>query len=508
MKRFIERIVSSNNINVKNNEWNDILSYIFLNGYYDERTIDLVINLKKVGFIFDNLGKNLLIQSIKMWYFDLVNFFIDNWIYLDDLDNVALDLDDWLSSSFNERNLFLFLLEKWMLNIALKLLWKWFDINSTDSLWDNWLHYVIRNGNFEDVRVLVQKGIDINKINNTGESPLIVAIDKGDTTTALFLIDNNANLNSKDKSILSCCIASNNLVIFNALIVKGINVLVEDIYFAYKQMKEPFFFLLMKHDILNINNIITSEGNGLIHLFVLNNDLTSLQLLIKKSININALNDEWESCIHLAIKWHLSTNFLPIIEFLVSNWIDLNLKNGIKMKAESFWEDAFFLNEESWKYTWLHLAVILNQVDIIKFLSDHGAELDCRDLNEDTPLTTSIKLDKFEIVRSLVQFWANINLPAWRTWETPLMIAIQNEKIDIANFLIDSKSDVNIKWESGGNWGDTALIIASRKWLLNICIKLVQAGADLTIMNDAWENCIVVAGTEELRDYLLNCTWN
>ncbi|WP_022854953.1 ankyrin repeat domain-containing protein [Thermodesulfobacterium thermophilum] len=73
------------------------------------------------------------------------------------------------------------------------------DLNIRDKYGDTLLHYAVRKNYKEIIRLLLEKGIDINTPNNIGETPLHQAILYArDITTISFLIQNKADCVYKD----------------------------------------------------------------------------------------------------------------------------------------------------------------------------------------------------------------------------------------------------------------------------------------------------------------------
>lgn len=69
------------------------------------------------------------------------------------------------------------------------------------------LHYFVRL-QFDEEKVtlgrnilslFIKKGVDLNAVNNMGESPLFGACFRGPRSSVSFLIDNGANVNLKNK---------------------------------------------------------------------------------------------------------------------------------------------------------------------------------------------------------------------------------------------------------------------------------------------------------------------
>lgn len=54
------------------------------------------------------------------------------------------------------------------------------------------------DGNFEKVKLLIEKGADVNAKNNNGQTALMYASREGDLEIAKYLVENGTDINAKD----------------------------------------------------------------------------------------------------------------------------------------------------------------------------------------------------------------------------------------------------------------------------------------------------------------------
>ncbi|XP_044738962.1 uncharacterized protein LOC123300452 [Chrysoperla carnea] len=88
---------------------------------------------------------------------------------------------------------------------------------------------------------------------------------------------------------------------------------------------------------------------------------------------------------------------------------------------------------------------ILGNDDNVKFLIESGADVNHKDESNQTPLFVAIEKEKFECVQVLINNGADVNIKMCRHGITPIMHAIQNSNLDILKFLIDKcKADIDI----------------------------------------------------------------
>ena len=104
----------------------------------------------------------------------------------------------------------------------------------------------------------------------------------------------------------------------------------------------------------------------------------------------------------------------------------------------------------------LILAIILKNLEVVKFLVEKGAGVDAKNEDSDTALIIASKFGKLEVLEYLVENDANVNTKDHCNC-TALMVASQYGKLEDVKFLVEKGADVNAKNEGS----DTALMLAS-----------------------------------------------
>ena len=79
-----------------------------------------------------------------------------------------------------------------------------------------------------------------------------------------------------------------------------------------------------------------------------------------------------------------------------------------------------------------------------------------------------------EVVKLLLQYKSNPNIKRKHTkFQTPLIIASKKEFVEIAKLLIQAKADVNLVQEENGG---TALYVAAEEDVCLLCLFFVKLG--------------------------------
>jgi ankyrin repeat protein len=89
-------------------------------------------------------------------------------------------------------------------------------------------------------------------------------------------------------------------------------------------------------------------------------------------------------------------------------------------------------------------------MDIIKFLLDNGADIDAFDKSGNTPLCGAVAAGRPGAVELLLNRGAEINAPNKKGF-TPVMLAVISNKPGIFRLLVDKGADLNKRHPDGWN---------------------------------------------------------
>lgn len=221
-----------------------------------------------------------------------------------------------------------------------------------------------QNNNFDKVKALVEKGVDVNYRNHRGSRPIHKAC------------------------------ASANLVIVEYLIVKGAEINCVDLS-GRCPLHEACTSIYDRQDVVKKllkNNAKVSyfdqDKNTQLHLAIIGRKFAVAELLVDHYDNVNLLNIFDESPLHLA------ADFAPksLIEKLIEKGSEINAKDFNGRTA-------------------LHRAVTSNTINVVDLLLSKGANVNQVDNNKDSPVLLSIKrADALPFITSLIKYEADLNL--------------------------------------------------------------------------------------------------
>lgn len=144
------------------------------------------------------------------------------------------------------------------------------------------------------IKILINKGIDINVKDNEGNTPLILAIDSNHISIASFLLKNSANVNAKNEKgqnslHLLCSNMNFKNTVADMLIENGLDINAQDnagktiLHCALENFfakNEMINYLINKDANLNIKD---EDGNTPLHIAVYEDKNEFVEILITKS---------------------------------------------------------------------------------------------------------------------------------------------------------------------------------------------------------------------------------
>ena len=198
---------------------------------------------------------------------------------------------------------------------------------------------------------------------------------------------------------------------------------------------------------------------------------------------------------------------LPLAEYAAKHWVDHARFEGVLRKVEDGMKQLFepgkpHLAACVWIYdptvptskrrnetppplpqTALHYAAFWGLHPIVEFLiTKHSQDVCSPDSTDNaTPLHLASQMGQIDTVRMLIEHGANLAAQN-KYGETPLHLALQKEEVVVVLMLIERGADLTAQ----NKYGETPLHLALRKGL-DVARILIERGADLTTQsNDGW----------------------
>ena len=313
------------------------------------------------------------------------------------------------------------------------------------------IHTAVRNGNLAAVKAVLEENPgQIEALNASKSTPLIVAASGGHLQVIAFLLEKGANIQAVNKwgrTALHYAVDGGHLEVAKLLLEKGIDIdgpkdfPYTPLHIACSNGAEEVVDLLLSKgaDV----NVLSGAGSPL-HRAVFSGNANIIRKLLRAGADINAViaSRGWTPLHMAAVSgWHEAA------KVLVENGIDLNTadKRGV---------------------TALHYAVSSGTREAEKvavLLLEHGAEFDTSASDGSTPLLTAAQKGKVEAVKLLLGKGADNSAKDKATQRTMLHFAAIHGYGNIARLLIENGLDIHMQDKFGKTSLDYAELHGNRK---------------------------------------------
>ena len=334
-----------------------------------------------------------------------------------------------------------------------------FLISSGPRNWNmvvNKLHYVVKNCHIDILKLFIENGVKINKLNNSDETPLYIACYCGYLDKVEFLISSGAFVNIPDSGRmrpLNGAIRKGHLDIVKFLIKKGAeinNYCYEDDYDEFGEDNIDYsipLLLACEKGHLEIVKILLENGANLnvcnsygmtpLHFSSINNFIEITKVLIEKGANINKTDRTGVS----ALSYACENGHTEIVKILIQNNADIY--------NQKFFEE---LDGDEDNLEPIFFACRHGYLDIVKCLLNEG---ECNpnlkgETTNVTPLHVACQFGQFEIVKELISKGASINeienegfTPLHEVCAYKSYGANEESLLEIAKFLVKNNALIN-----------------------------------------------------------------
>lgn len=376
---------------------------------------DLICNNRQLievlwkKFVSKDIPKDMDFDDLKTYYNDVINSYknipietiINNEIYKkDDIlyrnSKITLKLMKILKQNLSSN-------EDKIKNLIKKLVY----VDQFRKNGANALMYAIHNGDLNIIKLLIDKGADVNIIDSQGDMPIFIAVfDNLDVVK--LLVENGANINVKDRRnntpLISACFHTN-LDIVKYLIDKGADI-----------------------------NAVNNDGDNALskvsyrQLYTNDNDNDKAEIakiLILNGIDINHINKSGNTPLFVSLRYR---NY-PVFKVLIENGANIFTKNNDKKSS-------------------IMMAIDYdNNMDIIHYLINNGVDINAKDKFKNTVLVYAIGSNNYELVELLILKGANVNI--YNIFgKTPLSIAYEKYK-NTGNTNLDTKKIIELLIKHG-----------------------------------------------------------
>ncbi len=390
------------------------------------------------------------------------------------------------------------------------------DINARGELDRTLLHLASEAGEFDKVKLLLDRGANIEVQDKFGYTPIFLATQSGKWSIVRLLLDKGANIDAQDKegkTLLYFANQKDNLDMVQFLLDRGANIEIQDklawtpILYAAQSGEWDVVKLLISKG-AKFNNEITIQGTPL-HFAVQEGNLDMIGFLLDEGADIESQDKDNKKPLHLAV----DANRLSVIKLLLDRGANVNVKDMydktpldlateedvIKVLEKAQLDQGLLINArdgnldkvkdliaqganlETKDNTALHNACSNGHLKIVEYLIDKGASLKAKNKDGKTPLELAVQKGYTDIVQTIEQIQSDLN--------EKLLSAVKNGDLNKVEDLISQGTSLEVK-DSNGN---TLLHYASQKDHLEVVEYLIKKGASLKAKNKDGETPLELA---------------
>ena len=331
----------------------------------------------------------------------------------------------------------------------------------------NPLHSAVRGGNEAIIETLLSSGLDIDSRGNNGTTPLMLAAAKGDEKTVDLLLSKGADPHLKNfigRNLLHAAAEGGNISIVKSMLSRGIDIDSKDdesssvtpLIIAVKENHvEVMKYLLQKG--ADISLTTGSYERNALHIASQYGSVAAIEMLLSYDLRPDSRDREGNTPLFCAA----GCGQIEAVNCL--------LKHGA---------DPFLRGEHGWSL--LHAAAQSGNVIIIETLLSKDLDVDSRDETLGlTPLMVSIKCDKLEAAKYLLEKGANVRLKTTLREIPILTIASTVGSVAAIKMLLSRGCSI----DSRDDGGDTPLMHAARCGNTKVVEYLLAQGANPLLRN-------------------------
>ncbi|RSL38004.1 hypothetical protein CEP53_015273, partial [Fusarium sp. AF-6] len=287
------------------------------------------------------------------------------------------------------------------------------------------------NGREAVMRLLLDRGAEIEAKDQRGQTPLVLATSNGDKATVQLLLDRGAEIEAKDREGWT------------------------PLFWAVVHRNEAIMRLLLSRDA----DIEAKDKEGRTPLFwaVVHRNEAAMRLLLNRDADIEVKDQRGQTLLF----WAIQSRHKAIIQLLIDRGANIEAKD-----------------EDGW--TPLLYAAANGHEAIMQLLIDRGANIEAKDKDGQTPLVLATSNGDEAAVQLLIDQGANIEAKDEDGW-TPLSYAAANGHEAIMQLLIDRGAYTEMIDEEG----QAPSLLAASNGDEAIVRLLLDRGADVEAA-DQW----------------------
>lgn len=376
------------------------------------------------------------------------------------------------------------------------------------------------SGNAESLRLLSEKGLNVNARDWREGTPLMAAAESGNLENVILLIEAGADVNSRDKygdTALSLAVSKDNEAVVRKLVEAGAKIntisengltpLVDSVIDGNGDMA---LFLIQSGADVNMSG--EYPYRAALTEAAIRGDEKLTEALLKAGADVNKADYHGKTALQFALGWNKRSKAAKLIYAAGGRLGKISEDEQVNPMMDyacsfGFTEVVSQLIQHGVKPN-AHFAILAAQEgksEVLKLLISAGLDVNQKDDKGDDILLFAVSSGDLDCVKILVENGADIAFE--KNTETgstgpALILASLGGHLPAVRYLAQSGADLDIQ----NSFGETALMIAASKGHYDIVDFLIQAGADINKQKNAGTTAVKFAagsGNTEILEALI-----
>ena len=399
------------------------------------------------------------------------------------------------------------IMDKNQANIIQQFLKQGIEMHDVDSNGETVFFKAAYHGQLDIVKQLLASGhVELDRVNAYGRTALMVAAMRGNTEVVQLLLKHGANVNHINKSNeTALLLATNNnekqyfdivslLLAYGANVnhvgsinnynAQGYNAQTTALHLATRAGNADVVRLLLEHG-ANVDRVNNYNNTALI-IAADNSNYVIAGLLLAHGANVNLINDQKQTALMLAANRSVNRELLLLLLDYDANTEQRDKENRTALDYAKRYDHqkaieilTTYSSTQPKNESFLFYAAQGYINKISKLLAQTDKPVDLEQLNDEgfTALMLAVRNNHIVVVTQLLKQGANANYAEKANGWTALMFAVKNGSITNITELLAHGADIN----QTDNNGYTALMLAVQHNQPEAVAKLLAQGSDVNL---------------------------